>query len=103
MSFKIGQKIVCVDSTFDKSDPDFFRVFQQLPVKGVVYTVREYDAPSVKLEEVQNSEVPMDLGGITMNEEPGFNQNRFAPLIEKSDSVEVSEAVKTEKEVLEYN
>jgi hypothetical protein len=102
MSYKVGQEVVCINSTFDTSDPDFYRVFKQLPKKGITYTIREYDAPSIKLEEVQNSEVPMDMGGITMNEEPGFNQNRFAPLIEGRQGMSESSFNTFEPEVKEY-
>ena len=102
MSYKVGQEVVCINSTFDTSDPDFYRVFKQLPKKGITYTIREYDAPSIKLEEVQNSEVPMDMGGITMNEEPGFNQDRFAPLIEGSEEMAETTSIEIEKELLEY-
>jgi hypothetical protein len=102
MSFKVGQEVVCVNDSFDTSDPNFYRVFTQLPKKGITYTIREYDAPSIKLEEVQNSEVPMDMGGITMTEEPGFNQNRFAPLIEGSKEMEETAEAVIEKELLEH-
>ena len=61
-----------------------------------------HDAPSIKLEEVQNSEVPMDMGGITMNEEPGFNQDRFAPLIDMSEEMAETTSIEIEKELLEY-
>lgn len=102
MGYKVGQEVVCVNDSFDTSDPDFYRVFTQLPKKDIVYTIREYDAPSIKLEEVQNNEVPMDMGGITMNEEPGFNQNRFAPLISDSEEMAETTAIVIEKEVIEY-
>jgi len=102
MSYKVGQQVVCIDATFDTSDPDFFRVFKQLPSKGKTYTIREYDAPSIKLEEVQNPEIPMDMGGITITEEPGFNQRRFAPLVETSEEMKESTSVVIEKEVLEH-
>lgn len=80
MSFEVGKKVVCIDGNFDITDPEFRLVFQQLPKKGVVYTIREWDSPSVKLEEVLNSEVPMNMGGIVITEEPGFNERRFKPL-----------------------
>ena len=104
MSYRVGQKVVCVNDDFLQlaADPNFTRVFKQLPKRDVTYTIREYDAPSMKLEEIQNDEVLMDLGGLSIKEEPGFHQNRFAPLQENVEEMTESTSVGIEEEVLEH-
>lgn len=91
-----GQKIVCVD---DKFAPPVRKLFKQLPVANVVYTVRAtYVARGhlnsltpeaerkdgeigVLLEEIKNPADPYLKSGLTA--EPGFNSERFAPLDER--------------------
>lgn len=86
--FEVGQKVVCVDDRF----PDGIRdIFNSLPVKGRLYTVRDVVMgvgwggsanqdfqPSVYLRELKN--LPNEKGT-----EPGFACRRFAEPIEDED------------------
>jgi hypothetical protein len=83
-----GQKVVCVNDTF----PALIRaLYQQLPVKGDTYTIREVflgrekivkggDTATVGLllEELKNPPDPFHQG----KQELGFTSERFAPLNE---------------------
>ena len=83
-----GQKVVCINDTF----PEILRaIYQQLPVKDKVYTVREVflgrekivngaDTATVGLllEELRNPPDPFHAG----QQELGFSSERFAPLEE---------------------
>jgi hypothetical protein len=83
-----GQKVVCINDTF----PDLIRaLYQQLPVKGATYTVREVylgrekivkggDSATVGLllVELINGPDPFHAG----KQELGFTSERFAPLEE---------------------
>ena len=104
MGFKVGQKVICVDGSFDTHDEEFRRVFTQLPEEGVVYTIREIDSPSVKLDEISNKPVPMDFGGVTFEEEPGFHERRFKPLEEQVNKMSsaILKGVELEKEDFDY-
>jgi hypothetical protein len=82
-----GQRVVCVDDRFPKWVVEFFN---QLPVKGRTYTVREVclrretmrgsDSATIALllEELHNPPDPTHKG----NEELAFKSERFAPLEE---------------------
>jgi hypothetical protein len=93
--FDIGQKIVCINDTFEAT---IRRIYQALPQKGKTYTVRECDigrrqvtSPGeganknvqltylVRLYELRNPADPYmgDLG-----DELGFDASRFVPLEE---------------------
>lgn len=83
-----GQKVVCINDTF----PELVRaLYQQRPVKGVTYTVREVflgrekivkggDSATVGLllVELVNGPDPFHQG----KQELGFSSERFAPLEE---------------------
>jgi hypothetical protein len=49
MKFKVGDKVVCIDDNFDKTKPNFEKIFPNLPIKDLVYTIREYQEPAIKL------------------------------------------------------
>ncbi|HEY1765999.1 MAG TPA: hypothetical protein VGF85_13830 [Opitutaceae bacterium] len=83
-----GQRVVCINDTFSALVK---ALYQQLPVKGRTYTIREVylgrekvvkggDTATVGLllEEVVNPPDPFHVGG----EELGFSSERFAPLEE---------------------
>jgi hypothetical protein len=86
-----GQKVVCINDTF----VDVIRVmYQQLPVKGDTYTIREVflgrekivrggDSATVGLllEELHNPTDPFH----EWRQELGFSSERFAPLEELPD------------------
>lgn len=90
--FKIGQKVVCINS---KPDPN--RLVPQgfvFPVKGKTYTVREV-VPSLThsgvigllLEEIKNPSHPK------FNVELSYDSSRFKPIDMIDDSVEWAESI----------
>ena len=95
-----GQRVVCVNDTF--SAP-VHALYQQLPVKGDSYTIREVflgrekivkggDTATVGLllEELKNPPDPFHQG----QQELGFSSERFAPLEELPDEkIEAEEVV----------
>ncbi len=95
-----GQKVVCINDTFS---PAIRALYQQLPVKDNIYTVREVflgrekivkagDSATVGLllEELKNPPDPFHQG----EQELGFSSERFAPLNELPDEqVEEEEVV----------
>jgi hypothetical protein len=97
-----GQKVVCVNDTFT---PTIRALYQQLPVKHDVYTIREVFLGREKivrggetatvgllLEELKNPPDPFHQG----NQELGFSSERFAPLEElPAEEVEAEEVAHT--------
>lgn len=95
-----GQKVICINDTFS---PAIRALYQQLPVKDNIYTVREVflgrekivkagDSATVGLllEELKNPPDPFHQG----EQELGFSSERFAPLNELPDEkVEEEEVV----------
>jgi hypothetical protein len=94
-----GQKVVCVNDTFS---PAVRALYQQLPVKGDTYTIREVflgrekivrggDTATVGLllEELKNPPDPFHQG----LQELGFSSERFAPLEELPDKEVEEETV----------
>jgi len=94
-----GQKVVCVNDTFT---PTIRALYQQLPVKHDVYTIREVFLGREKivrggetatvgllLEELKNPPDPFHQG----NQELGFSSERFAPLEELPDEQVEAEEV----------
>jgi hypothetical protein len=87
--FDEGEKIVCINDTFESLHR---KIYRELPKKGVVYTVRECSLGRLKtgaanpgvsyrilLEEISNDLDPyMDEATA---EELGFRSDRFAPVI----------------------
>ena len=104
MSFKINQKIVCINDKFDTNLPDFDKFFTQLPVKDEVYTVRSYESGSVLVEELRNPSAPLPPGSSFMVES-GFSSKRFAPLVTDSGTFadEVVEKVTKSIEIKELD
>lgn len=85
MSYKPGSKVVCVNDEFDLTDPVIRSMVR--PKKDIVYTVRDCEEGMVRLEEISNKEMPMYFGGVILMVEPGFAQNRFAPLLDNRDEL----------------
>jgi len=95
-----GQRVVCVNDTFSAA---VRALYQQLPVKGDTYTIREVflgrekivkggDTATVGLllEELKNPPDPFHQG----QQELGFSSERFAPLEELPDEkIEAEEVV----------
>jgi hypothetical protein len=84
---QVGQRVVCINDTFESWVHEYY---DQLPSKGLIYTIRAVslgrgtlrgsDSAEVKLllEELHNAQDPHHMGG----EELGFRSDRFAPLEE---------------------
>lgn len=102
MSYKPGSKVVCVNDKFDLSDP-IIRSMSK-PKKDVTYTVRDCEDGMVRLEEISNKQIPMDFAGVVLMVEPGFAQDRFAPLLDNRDKMTDSllNNIELEKEEFEY-
>jgi hypothetical protein len=94
-----GQKVVCINDTFT---PTIRALYQQLPVKDDIYTIREVflgrekivkggDSATVGLllEELKNPSDPFHQG----QQELGFSSERFAPLEELPDEQVAAEEV----------
>lgn len=93
-----GQKVICINDTFS---PTVRALYQQLPVKDTIYTVREVflgrekivrggDTATVGLllEELTNPMDPFHQG----EQELGFSSERFAPLNTLPDEEVAAEA-----------
>ena len=97
MSFKPGQKVVCVNADFSMY-PMIYEHYKALPKKNQTYTVREVRPMGAEggilLEELKNDLVFFPHFGGKL--EAAFNPNRFKPL----DELESSEAVEAVEELL---
>lgn len=101
-----GQKVVCINDTFS----DLVRkLYRELPVKGVTYTIREVflgrekvvkagDSATIGLllVELTNPRDFIHKGG----QELGFNSERFAPLEELPPDEAAESAGQEEEHVL---
>lgn len=88
-----GDKVVCINDKFPSWVP---KLYQQLPTKGKVYTIREVclrretlrgsesGTIALLLQELLNPPDPTHMEG----EELAFRSERFAPLQEKAMEVE---------------
>jgi hypothetical protein len=97
--FDIGEKVVCINDTFE---PLHRKLYRELPQKGEIYTVRECSIGRTKtgaadpgisyrllLEEMSNDLDPyMDEASA---EELGFRSDRFAPLSSLEEEAEMEE------------
>lgn len=86
MTFRVGQKIVCIN---DDGFNDHRWCFNY-PVKGEVYTVRELvtgprGVPSIRLIEIKNRVGFSDDG--SMRGEPCFTMRRFRPVVKKKTDI----------------
>jgi hypothetical protein len=92
MKFKVGDRVACIDDNFDKTKPNFEKIFPNLPIRDLVYTVREYQEPAVKLVEIVNPTSIINLDGISIEDEGAFHEKRFAPVI--SSGMDLMESIK---------
>lgn len=80
MSFRIGQKVICIDDRGDKDGRS-----EIFPVKGSVYTIRAFhpEGDSILLEEIVNEprEYWQRFGELY------FMLRRFRPLIERKTDI----------------
>lgn len=112
--YEIGEEVVCVD---DKFHPEIAALFQELPKKDVVYTVRDcsigtknswvgnggehnFVAYKLLLKEIKNSMDPHTENGC--REELGFNAERFRSLEEYYQEKEEKVTVGVGKKQLTY-
>jgi hypothetical protein len=82
---KVGDKVACVNDVFDTTQVNFTLMFEQLPIKDQVYVIRTSESGAVRLEEILNPVVPINLGDIEspiwITDEVAFASDRFAPLL----------------------
>jgi hypothetical protein len=99
MTFRVGQKVVCVDGIF--IDPRWYRSLER-PVEKRVYTVRGYASveylnatrePNVRcliyLEEIVNPPVMWDFGV----DEIAWPALRFRPVVERKTDISIFTAM----------
>lgn len=105
MIFQPGQKVVCVDDTFD---PAFAQFYVTFPVKGQTYTIRGI-APAINLQRqdeiaVYLTEIYNPCSSKAPHRERGFVPERFVPLDELPDveeAVSVGQHSNSPKELVE--
>lgn len=86
-----GMKVVCINDQF----PDWTKkLYKRMPVKDVTYTVRDVflgrglqgdGEVGITLHEIINPPDPTHIG----KSEMGFSSERFAPLQDQDDEMEV--------------
>lgn len=69
MALRVGQKVSCIDDTFDA------KYGEALPVKGRQYTIRQVIGGCVRLKEIVNTPHPYSDGLL----ECSFKATRFKP------------------------
>lgn len=89
MSFKVGQKVVCIDGNFSMH-PHINNHYQALPIENQIYTVRAVRPMGAEggilLEELVNAPIYFELYQGKL--EPAFNPKRFVSLEEFEESLE---------------
>tara|TARA_B100000767_G_C19318578_1_gene350614 strand:- start:116 stop:400 length:285 start_codon:yes stop_codon:yes gene_type:complete len=89
---KVGDKVRCVNDDFSQHIDVFIKAFDQLPQRGVEYTIRRIERWDGKvrilLEEIKNQ--PFKDGPLK-GAEPGFDSKRFDKPIKEKVSLEVEE------------
>tara|TARA_R110002096_G_scaffold189193_5_gene369570 strand:+ start:774 stop:1148 length:375 start_codon:yes stop_codon:yes gene_type:complete len=116
--FQNGQRVVCIDDSFE---PWVFDLYQSLPRKNNIYTVRSVKSGRsnpqfvvdddanlsigaadfdilLLLQELQNSDDPHS----SIQQELGFRSERFAPLQENLEENEEVELVGFEQEEKDF-
>ena len=106
--FQNGQRVVCIDDSFD---PWVFDLYQSLPKKNSVYTVRSVKSGRSNPQFVVDEDANLSIGGAefdilvlleecvnchdphsSIQQELGFRAERFAPLqedLEENEEVEL--------------
>ena len=106
--FQNGQRVVCIDDSFD---PWVFDLYQSLPKKNSVYTVRSVKSGRSNPQFVGDEDANLSIGGAefdilvlleecvnghdphsSIQQELGFRAERFAPLqedLEENEEVEL--------------
>jgi hypothetical protein len=81
--FKPSDKVVCINDDFSNIG-SAIKDFQNLPIKGMIYTIREIRPAAmdsgIMLNEITNKPVYYKLYAGYL--EPGFSPKRFVPLDE---------------------
>lgn len=88
--FYVGQKVVCVRSWGTRNREEY-----ECPVKGVVYTVREFvdigTEPSLRVCEIHNS--PIAWANVEGLVEPSWVRHAFRPMVERKTDISVFTAL----------
>lgn len=94
MTFRVGQKVVCVGSPVRVAG-----LGDILPMPGEIYTIRDIKAASAKsklrglafrLMEIRNKPRPIAEGGLG---ESNFSQKYFRPLTERKTDISILKAL----------
>jgi hypothetical protein len=97
MTFRVGQKVVCVDANFYGFE-GFGR--HKYPTRGTVYHIREIvDAcgeANVRLAEIKNGIGVCISSG--KEAEPFFRASRFRPIVERKDEISFTEGAPKDSE-----
>jgi len=107
--FQNGQRVVCIDDSFE---PWVFDLFQDLPKKNVIYTVRSVKSGRSNPQFVVDDDANLSIGAAdfdilillkelsnpddphsSIQQELGFRSERFAPLQEDFEENEEFEVV----------
>ena len=90
MMFRIGQKVVCVDDSGMADHPNVSKV-SALPIKGAIYTVRGFAPPDFLRDDLFGLLLEEIIGKIhpIWNEEYGFRQVRFRPIVERKTDIAI--------------
>lgn len=101
MSFKIGDKILCINDSVDQDKfLEISRDFQRWVVKGQEYFVRDIlfnngIVTGLLLVDVYN--IPIYIKLIDKIQEPAFGTFRFRKLRKNDSEIFISESIKNEK------
>ena len=103
--FAKGQKVVCINDDFP---PIAHELFERLPVKDKVYTVRAVYVGRGNYTKAASGKQDGEIGGLLeeivnprdpgLNGELGFNSERFAPLHHDTGDESADEFAKATKE-----
>ena len=100
-SFRIGQKVVCVDDEWDKNHRLVLSIpGMRFPKRGHIYTVREFfvdptGGVSLRLVELVNVVVQYAEGTF----EPGWGCRRFRPVVDRKTDISIfTDLLKTSKQ-----
>lgn len=90
MSFRVGQRVVCIDAGPEKTAPDHRWVPGEEPVEGQTYTVRRCFADGqgellLWLNEVCRAPLSRALYG----EDAGYGAFRFRPVVERKTDISI--------------
>lgn len=91
MTFRVGQKVVCIQTVTERAAASWSQHKPRYPAVGGVYTIRTLnmwpgrDVCLLTFDELNNAHMVPSLCLI----EPGFDARRFRPVVERKTSIEI--------------